>query len=448
MHLSAMNCRMLLAIISFGCLTDFAHTQEALTLRENFAPGHASKVDVAVKITGRLAVPLEKGKQPELVTLNGVSRLAYDERVLAPDNADSLKTVRAYRDIHFMRTVGNITQDADIRPSVRRMVVVKSGGRRAPFSPDGALTWGEIDVVRTDVFNPSAVAGLLPPAPVRKGQKWRATQDAVAELTDMEKLDEGDIVVEFVGVTEVGGRRVARLQVSGTVRGINQDGPNRQKLEGSAYFDIDAACLTYLSLKGTRELLDGNGTTTGRIEGQFTMNRTPIERLPADLSDSSLRGLDLSPSLENTLLLYDDPRLGVRFLYPRGWRVGVVQGKQVTLDHARGSGILLTVEAPAKLPSADDYAREVLGFLEKQQAKITGSEKPSRVRANPGQLDRFALEATIGAEKARLEYAVLKQTEGGVTVAARIPDGEATAIRPEVERIMRSVAVTKPIEEK
>jgi hypothetical protein len=263
----------------------------------------------------------------------------------------------------------------------------------------------------------------------------------------MEKVDEGELTVELLGVVEVDRKRVARLKVSGTIKGVNQDGPSRQKLDGSAYFDIDAGMLTYLSFKGTHDLLDGNGQTVGRIEGLFTMVRSRPEKLPADLSDASLRGLDLKPTSENTLLLYDDTRLGVRFLYPRGWRVGAVQGKQVTLDHARGAGMLVTVEPVAKVPSADDYLKEVSGFLEKQKAKIDVTDKPTRVRAEPVQLDRFGLDATFGEDKARLEYAVLKQTDGGVTAAARIPAADAAALKPEVERIIRSLSVTKKISE-
>ena len=60
-----------------------------------------------------------------------------------------------------------------------------------PFSPDGPLTWGEIDVVRTDVFNPARIPGLLPAGPVKKGQTWKASAAAVAELTDMEKVEDG-----------------------------------------------------------------------------------------------------------------------------------------------------------------------------------------------------------------------------------------------------------------
>ena len=126
--------------------------------------------------------------------------------------------------------------------------------------------------------------------------------------------------------------------------------------------------------------------------------------------------------------------------------MGAVQGKQVTLDHARGAGILITVEPVDKVPAPDDYLKEVSGFLQKEKAEITASEKPVRVRAEPVQLDRFSLDASVGKEKVRLEYAVLKQTDGGVTVAARLPAEDAD-VRTEVTRIVRSLSVTKKIVE-
>ncbi len=422
--------------------------QDAITLAEPFKPGHTTKVDVLVKVNGKLALPgRDKDKTPQLVPVVGTSKLTYEERLLQPEDAELLKTVRAYREVSFERTVADVKQDASIRPSVRRMVIIKAGERKAPFSPDGPLTWGEIDVVRTDVFAPAVVPGLLPLNAVKPGQSWKATATAIRELTEMEKVDEGAITVEFVGIAKVNDKRLARLKLSGTVRGVNQDGPSRQKIDGTAYFDLESNILTYLSVKGTHELLDGKGQAVGVIEGQFTMTRTPVAKMPADLSDVSLRDLDLKPNAENTLLLYDNPDLGIRFLYARGWRVGAVQGKQVTLDHARGAGILLTIEPPAKVPTADDYLKEVATFLAKEKAQITATEKPVRIRAEPVLLDRFSLDATIASEKVRLEYAVLKQTDGGVTIAARLPAADAE-LRPEVARIVRSLSITKKIEEK
>jgi hypothetical protein len=420
-----------------------------VTLVEKFEPGHMSKVEIATKLTGKLAIPSsKKGEQPQVLALTGASRVAYEERVLPADDAGTVKSVRVYREVEFARRLGDTAQEAGVRPSVRRMVVVRSGNRRAPFSPDGPLTWGEIDVVRTDVFNPAMVPGLLPAGPVKRGQTWKASAAAVAELTDLQEVEAGEVTVEFLGVTEVEGRRVARLKVSGSVRGLNEDGPNLQRLEGTVYFDLEAGLLSYLSLRGTHELLDGGGQPVGRVEGQFTMTRSRLVRPPADLTDDALNGLDLRPTAENSLLLYDNPQLGVRFLYPRGWRVGAVQGKQVTLDHARGAGMLVTVEPPAKVPTAEDYLKEVTAFLQKQKATPAAADGPTRVRPEPVQLDRFGMDATFGTDKARLEYAVLRQAEGGATVATRIPAADAAALKGEVERIIRSVAVTRKIEDK
>lgn len=425
-----------------------AAATDGVTLAERFEPGHLSRVEVVVRVSGRLTLPApKKGPDtvPPVVSLTGTSRVVYDERLLPPDDPDGWKTVRAYREVEFSRTVGDRRQEAGIRPSVRRMVVIKSGSRRAPFSPDGPLTWGEIDVVRSDVFPPATITGLLPPGPVRPGQRWPATAAAVGELTDLEQVDAGDLTVEFVGLTEVDGRRVARLRLSGEVRGVNLDGPTRHRLEGTAYFDLAGQFLSYLSVKGTRELLDGQGQVVGRVDGVFTLTRSRLPTVPPDLSDASLRGLDLKPNAENTLLLYDDPHLGIRFLYPRGWRVGAVQGRQVTLDHAGGAGLLITVEPPGRVPSVDEYAQEIGEFLRKEKARLTGWSKAERVRGEPAPLDRFGFDATIAGEAVRLEYAVLKQTDGGATVAARIPRADAEALRPEVERIIRSLAVTRKL---
>lgn len=437
------------ALLILGLLNS-ATAQEAIRFAEEFRPGHTYKAEVQVKLSGRISLPSqEKGKPPPVVTLSGTSKVVYDERILLPDAPNTVKAVRAYREVDFHRVTGTLKQDAGLRPSVRRLVMIKDGPRKAPFSPDGPLTWGEIDVIRTDVFNPAAVPGLLPGGAVRPGQSWRVSAAAVAELTDMEKVDEGELTVEFLGVTTVDGKRLAKLKLAGTVRGVNEDGPNRQKLDGTAYFDLGANLLTYLSLRGTHELINGQtGQIDGIIEGQFTMTRSPVA-VPADLSDASLRGLDLTPGAENTLLLYDSPDLGVRLLHPRSWRVDAAQGRQLTLVRGQtGAGMLLTVEPPGRVPTADAYLKETTQFLQKEKAQITAADRPKRVRGEPGQLDTFALEATFGTERVRLEYAVLRQTEGGVTIAVRLPAAAAGELRAEVDRIIRSLSVTKKIEEK
>jgi hypothetical protein len=425
-----------------------ASAQEAL-LAEDFKPGHAYRIEGQSKLTGKIAATVEKGKPPQVLDVVGASRVVADERVLAADEPGVVAVVRSYRDIQFKRTMGGVQQDTSVRPSVRRMVVRAANGKNVPFSPDGPLMVGEIDFVKADTFSPTIVPGLLPGRGVRVGDTWKASAAATAELTGMEKVESGDLTAEFLGVTEVDRKRVAKIKVAGVLRGVDQDGPGRLKLDGTAYFDLDAKMLTYLSVKGTHEMLDGNGQVMGLYEGLSVTTRTPLT-LPADLSDASLRGLELKPNIENTQLLFDNPGLGARFLYPRGWRVGAIQGKQVKLDHsAGGAHILITVEPPGKVPTAEDYQRETVADLKKDNAEVREQQKPTRVRSDPVTLDRFSVDARFGADKpVRVESAVLRQTEGGATVAATLSAAAVTDLTGDVERIIRSLAVTKKIEEK
>jgi hypothetical protein len=69
------------------------------------------------------------------------------------------------------------------------------------------------------------------------------------------------------------------------------------------------------------------------------------------------------------------------------------------------------------------------------------------VRQTPP-LEHFALEAEMGGQKFLMDYYVTRQGPGGVTLAARLPLQDLSALRKEVERIAASVVVTRRIEER
>lgn len=423
-----------------------AAAQDDVVLAERFDPTDAYRVELKVRLSGRLAIPGESGKIPTVVPMSGSSLLTYDERPLPPGDPKTLSALRVYRDVQFARTVGGRDQSAEVRPAVRRMVVLRSDrGKKAPFSPDGPLTWGEIDVVRTDLFAPALVPDLLPNKAVRPRDRWPVGAAAVAELTDFDTVDSGGLTAEFVSVVSLDGKRFAKLVVSGTATGATDDGPSRQKLDGTAYFDLGARRLAYLNLNGTHELLGPDGKVTGRVDGTFVMTRGPAGRTD-DLSESAARTLDLRPTESNTLLLYDNPDLGVRFLHPRRWRVGAVQGNQVTVEESGGGGILITAESPRTLPAADQYQRETREYLRKQNWAVGAAEAPRRAADRPARVDRFALDAEVNREKVRMEYAVVAQPEGGATVAARLPWADRAALERDVDTLLRSLVITKRIE--
>ncbi len=421
-----------------------AYAEDAVRLKEAFPAGYSYHVSSRVELSGSLSLPPEKGgAEVKRLNVNGTSAIEYDERVLdAETNGQVPRTIRVYRRIDFQRTVGDRVQENTIRPPVRRQVVLRQQNKEVPFSPDGPLTWGEIDLVRTDVFTP-ALAGMLPDKAVPPGERWIAAAAAVQELTDMERIESGQVECRFEQVTTLAGRRHARVAFAGNVRGINEDGPNQQQVDGYFFFDLEANHLSYLTLHGMSSLLDKDGKVLGSIEGRFVLTRQPVAKIQ-DLSDEALKGLPLEPNAENTLLLYENPELGVRFLHSRRWHLAGVQGVQVTLDEPKGNGLLLTLEPRERVPAGAQFLAESREFFQKQKVKILRVDEPKRVQAGPQELDRFALELETSGQRTLMDYYIVRQPAGGATLAARLLPAELSALQKEVEAIARSMIISKP----
>ncbi len=409
---------------------------EPVPLRESLTVGSAYRIETSVRISGRIR--REGSHTPESV-VTGTSRTAYVERILPAGPGETFKTIRHYQTVEKFRSIDDATEEATLRPAVRRLVLIARNGQRAPFSPDGPLTWAEIDLIRTEVFVPHVVTELLPSRPVQVGDRWPAGPLAVRELTDLETIDAGELTLEAVGWTTVNQRKVLRLRLGGTVRGHNALGYHRHHLDGTVYYDPALPGLVYLSLKGTHELLDPQQQVIGVVEGTFTLSRVAVDELPKQLTDKALGQIDLQPTVDNTLLLFEDATLGLRFLYPRGWRVGMIRGPQVAVDHARGSGLLLTVEPAEQLPTAEAYLEEVKAFIQKRNVQLQLRQAPVADARAASRTVRFSLEAQFGMVRERLEYAVVRDGPRGVTVAGRLHAADVEQLLPEFERIVRSI---------
>jgi hypothetical protein len=423
-----------------------AWAEESIRLSEGFPPGYQYHVSCRVELSGSLTLPPEKGQsEAKSLGITGSSAIEYDERVLSRSaDAQVDKTARIYRRIDFQRTVGGRPQENTIRPQVRRLVVLRRKNVEVPFSPDGPLLWGEIDLVRTDVFTP-ALVGLLPQGPVTLKSRWTASTAAIQELTDMVSIDEGSVRCTFTERASLGDRPHVRISFTGTVRGTNEDGPNRQHLEGYLFFDLESRHISYLYLKGTQSLLDADGKVQGKIVGRFTLTRQ-VSQGPRDLSDQALRGVVLEPTADNTLLLYDNADLGIQFLYPRRWHVAGVRGRQVALDEVKGNGLLLTLEPARQVPSAAQFLAESRTWLGQQKARLLRVEQPRRLQGSPAVVDHFALDAEVMGQRVLMDYYVLRQARGGATLAARLLPADQAALRKEVERIARSLRITSTID--
>lgn len=412
-----------------------AQQKEAVLLAETFGKNHRYSVQCQVEISGSLAVPGGASAERKTLKVSGKSSIRYDERILQLNAQGRVeRTVRYYRQLQFDRKVGDDDQQSKLRPQVARLVILRHNQYEVPFCPTGPLTWGEIELVRTDVFAP-ALAGLFPAKAVAVGTRWRPEESALQELTDLEKIEKSDCTCRLEKITTLLGRRTAHIQFDGSVHGIGEDGKATHELRGSCYVDLDARFLSYLYVKGTHHLLDKSGKPTGKIEGTFVMTRAPSPQT-VEIDDPALRGLTLEPDAENSRLLFEHPQVGVRFLYPRNWRVAGFNGKQIGIDEKRGSGVLLTLAPAAATPTGAQFFQESAQFLDKQKARVFRFDRP---RAMAGGWETFGFDAEIARQRVLLSYFTLRRGNLGATLTARIlPTDSANTLR-DVEKMAQSL---------
>ncbi len=413
-----------------------AQPSDAVRLTEDFGKDAQYHVSCQVEIAGVLTLPAgPKDAAPKQLKVSGKSSIKYDERILRLSADRKVeRTVRFYRQLEFDRKVGDEEQQSKLRPEVHRLVILRHKQYEVPFCPSGPLTWGEIELVRTDVFAP-ALQGLFPDKAVRVGDRWKADNIAIQELTDLERIDKADFTCTFEKVTTLLGRRSAHVQFEGKVEGVGEDGNARHELRGSYYVDLDAYFLTYVYVKGTHHLLDKAGAPTGRIDGVFVMTRTPTPQTK-EVGDEALRGVTLEPNADNTLLLFEHPQVGARFLYPRNWRVAGFNDKQIGIDENRGSGVLITLAPAAQTPTGAQFHQETVQFLTKEKANVFRAEKP---RALAGGWETFSFEAEIAKDRVVLQYYTTRQGTQGATLTARILPADAANVQRDVEAMARSL---------
>lgn len=419
----------------------YAQGDGSVRLAEAFAPGAQYHVSCRVAINGTLPLPAEKQQGgARTLSVKGSSAIEYDERILRADTRGHVeRTVRWYSRLDFERTIDKEEQSSSLRPEARRLVILRRKHTEVPFCPNAPLTWGELELVRTDVFAP-ALKALLPAGAVRPGERWKAGTEALQELTDVEQITQGELTCRLITTTSPSGRKQAKVAFGGRVRGVGEDGPALHDLEGYFFFDLQGGYLSYLYVRGTHYLLDRDGRQQGKVEGSFTMTREPQPR-GKELSDAVLRGMALEPNEDNTRLLFAQPQLGLRFLYPRGWRITGTNPQNVGLDNGRGSGLLIALDPPSKQPTAAQFMQAVRQGLAQQRVKVLRMDAAAR-SVQPG-LETFGADAEVNKQPLRMQYYVVRGTAGGATVTATLQARDAAAQR-EAEAIARSVQLAAP----
>ena len=419
---------------------------DPVTLAEHLSAGASYHVSTRSSLKGRLEVPVDEKAPSKTVELSGNATIEYDERLLTDLAADQeQRTLRIYQKAEVKRVVGDRPQSATIRSNVSRWVITRRGGKQNGFSPDGPLTWEELELIRSEVFFP-ALAKFLPGTAVAPNGTWKIPTTAILDshVTDLVTIDKGELTGRFEEVRDQGGRPHAQITLTGTLEGVNDDGPARHQIKGTMYFDVTRREVVYLSVSGTLELLDPSGKVKGTIEGSYTSTRSAVAR-PDDISSATLAKIKTEPSPETSQMLYMNDELGLELVHSRRWRVESVRGRQVTFSEENGRSILMTVDAAADIPTPAAFQREAERELIKQGGTVVLLDREAKLKADRGELSSFAFAVTQDQTAVSYRYFVTKQDGGGATFASQLFGSDAAELSGEVEAVARSLKIVRPL---
>ena len=405
--------------------------QQKVTLREKYQEGELYLVEATTEQKGDLDV-VPDARQPNLpkrLSKTGKAQSQYLERVLTVDVGQlANKTIRKYLVLEAEQKIGNDSTQAKLRPQLQHVVLDRKGLQAVTFSPDGPMLIGELEQVRTDVFLPR-LTGLLPKQDVVPGNSWKATNEAVQELTDMQKVDSGSLHCVF---SQMETADVALIKFDGQVTGATPTGSNQQTIQGNYRFDLKAQRLVALKFEVTSILMDRDRKRVGDISAVYSMTRKP-----APSQTLATTGMTLEASEENTLLLVQEPRIGLEMVHSRRWVPRPVNDKSWIIDGPSGSGLTIQFEAAGTIPQAEAVRKQIEATLSRSVQNL----KPLPDPAGWADAQRLSWTGTQNGKEYVFEYFLWKQGSKGAIIAGRYFAPEANLAQKDVERMIKGLRV-------
>lgn len=406
--------------------------------------------------SGDLQLPEKPGEKPSRVPVQGTRVLEADEEVLpsGKDGGDLPdRVMRHYRNLTGKRRI----KDQDQKPLAMRkemtpIVVHRGQGMSRPWSPRGPLRHDEIDTLLHHVFVP-ALNGLLPPAGLEPGKKWKASSAAVEQIGGYVPLESGDWECERKAATDFNGKPLATIYFHGRSSGLTEEGRAVDEIDGWLYVDQATGVLHSVDIEADRTLKNGKNETTGRLKSKYQLSLRAPEAVKEFTEFPAAASLPASPSAEQTAVLYEFPPLGLSLEHPRRWTLSKVEGTIMRFEH-RGNWILLNAEEDEQTPSAAEYAKMVDEDMKKNgHTLIRKTEEPrekstdsKRGEEGYARLGVFEQEAKVDGTPMLMQYWMFENGRRGVTLSAWLKksDPDLESLAGDAAWIIKKVKFLRP----
>ena len=320
----------LLAVVS-------AAPAKSYSLVESTKPGDCFRIKLSMKLNGEmhLAPPASKSpgrslgaREPKMrLKLTATAEHDFCERVLVAGQGGLIeKAARAYETARAAVTVDKDRTERALRKERRLIVSQRHKDQPLVYCPAGPLLRSELELT-SEHFDTLSLAGLLPPRPVALGDTWKLSNAVVQALCDLEGLIEQDLSCKL----ESCDGKLARLSVTGKVKGIDVGALVKVSVTAHAHFDLAAGRLVWLEWTRKDEREPAPASPASTVEATITLTRAAIPT-PAGLADVALVPVPdgFEPPARMLHLDHQDPKGRYNLLYSRQWHL-VAQTKEHVL---------------------------------------------------------------------------------------------------------------------
>lgn len=358
-----------------------AEPSKTVSLKSQRVPGAVDRVEVTLEVAGDL-LPSQEWKVEKL-KMSASGTVHYEERSLElpAGGKGALRSIRFYDRAEVAIKVGSDESKPRLRDQ-RRLIGVEVDAAKTPrpilFSPQGTLTSDELEMVDLTV-NSLVADWLLPDKPVSVGESWKNSDQAMAAMWNLERVSENDVKSTLISVQD----EMARMELGGTVTGIEHSLPTTIELKAKYRFDMKVGRITWLGI-AYRQTLKGGGVHPG-LDAMARLQLT-VEPVPQSerLSDEAIKGLALAPSDDLLRMACEAANGSWQLAHSRLWEITTMKADAVTLRMSGERGeamaqckvsMLPQVAKPEQHTSLADFQADVQRGLEKSSGQLIESSE-------------------------------------------------------------------------
>jgi len=287
---------------------------DGVRMKEDATDGRVFKVTVNLQLSGQLQVPGKPG-QLQPVNLAGNAKFQYFERRLPGTgrDAESFRTVRYYEQAQAEIKTGDFKTVRGLAEN-RRLVVAE--GRREgvrQFSPNGPMTYEELDLLQFPADSAS-LWGLLPERAVEQGEIWKPADWVLQLMTGVEAVEKTSLICKLDQVSNGS----ARVSVAGNIKGADLGARCQLGVKGSYTFDVAGGYLSRIELTQEDKREAGVLHPPFDITAKVVVTREPADN-PQQVTEQAVQGISLDTTPGSLLLVFESTDLGLRFYHDRQW---------------------------------------------------------------------------------------------------------------------------------